>query len=342
MDRLSNRKEHILRAVIVEYVSAAEPVASDLLAEKYSLGVKSATIRSELAEISGLGLLEQPHTSAGRIPSDQGYRYFVDRLIIDAPLDKERKQKVKETTDEEETLQELLKHTTRTLSRLTHLLTAAVTVRESKLTVKNAILTVLGPSRGLLVMVMSNGLVENRVLEIPKGSTLEHIGRINEALSRYAESKTLRSLMRSSPPPMGDPTLDRLLKNVCNKIQDVAKQVTSGKVIFEGEEYIIAQPEFQRDPALLERLLESLEDENALREAVLADTSNVSTVTIGKEHASDRLHILSILRQNFSVANEEAGTLAIIGPTRMNYEHGLRLLNFTALAIGETLTRVLR
>ncbi len=342
MDQLSERKEQILRAVIIEYVSAAEPIPSELLAEKYNIGVKSATIRSELAEISGLGFLEQPHTSAGRVPSDQGYRYFVDRLMMDAPLDKEKVQKLKEATDEEDTLQELLKHTARTLSRLTHLLAAAVIIKDSKLTVKNALLTALGPTRGLLVLILGNGLVENRVIEIPKGATLEHIGRINEALSSYAEGKSLISLTKAGTPTVGDPSLDRLLKTVCNKIQEVAKQITNSKVIFEGEEYIIAQPEFQKDPALLKQLLHSLEDESALRQAVVAEGGAISTVTIGKEHSDERHHILSILRQSFSVANEEAGTIAIIGPTRMNYEHGLRLLDFTAVAIGQTLTRVLR
>lgn len=341
MDRISDRKEQILRAVIVEYVTSAEPVPSELISEKYKLGVKSATIRSELSEMSGLGFLEQPHTSAGRIPSDQGYRYFVDRLLTESPLEKDKEQKLKQTTDSEETLQDLLKHTTKTLSRLTHLLAAAVIVKDSKLVVKNALLTALGPTRGLLVVILGNGLVENRVIEIPKGATLEHIGRINDALSSFAEGKTLRSLTKTTPPTIGEPSIDLLLKAVCSRLQDVAKEVTNSQVIFEGEEYIIAQPEFQKDPALLEQLLHSLDDESALRQAVIAEGGAVSSVTIGREHSNQRHHVLSILRQNFSVADEEAGTIAIIGPTRMNYEHGLRLLDFTAVAIGQTLTRLL-
>src|SRR5690349_17253991 len=122
MEPLSDRKEQILRAVIIEYVSGAEPVPSDLIATKYELGVKSATVRNELLEMSDMGLLEQPHTSAGRVPSDQGYRYFVDRLIVGAPLEKEKRQRVKQATEEEDTLQQILRHTTKALSRLTHLL----------------------------------------------------------------------------------------------------------------------------------------------------------------------------------------------------------------------------
>ncbi|HZH97405.1 MAG TPA: hypothetical protein VEX38_00420, partial [Fimbriimonadaceae bacterium] len=94
MAELDPRKQSILRAVVFEYVDAAEPVGSELLTQKYDLGVKSATIRNELADLSDLGYLEQPHTSAGRIPSDQGYRYYVDRLIIERAPDTNVKQRV--------------------------------------------------------------------------------------------------------------------------------------------------------------------------------------------------------------------------------------------------------
>jgi heat-inducible transcriptional repressor len=109
--------------------------------------------------------------------------------------------------------------------------------------------------------------------------------------------------------------------------------------VIEGEEYILAQPEFQRDAQMLETLVSNLEDEGAIHGALLAETDKI---TIGKEHPNERLHPLSIVRQTFFIGDEEAGTIAIIGPTRMNYEHGVRLLDYTALAIGETLTRLLR
>lgn len=342
MEPLSERKEKILRAVIVEYVTAAEPVPSELIASKYGLGVKGATVRSELLEMSEMGYLEQPHTSAGRIPSDQGYRYFVDRLIVDAPLDKERKKKVKQATDEEDTLQQLLRHTTRALSRLTHLLSAAATLRDGGATVRNAVLTVLGPERALLVAILHNGIVENRVVELPKGTTIEHVGRVNEALANMVEGKTLRHLTRLKASTTGDHEFDRLLKSACAAVQAVAKDLTKGQIVIEGEEYILAQPEFQRDARALEKLVKNLEDESAIHSALLEESDRFPAVTIGKEHRQQSMYPLSIVRQTFSVGEDEAGTIAIIGPTRMNYEHGIRLLDFTAVAIGETLTRLLR
>jgi heat-inducible transcriptional repressor len=134
MHELDPRKQTILRAIVFEYVSGAEPVASEQLVHKYQLGVKSATVRNEMAEMSELGYLEQPHTSAGRIPSDQGYRYFVDRLIVQREPELAAKKRLKDAAEEGDALQELLRDTTRVLSRLTHQLSAATVVRDSALT----------------------------------------------------------------------------------------------------------------------------------------------------------------------------------------------------------------
>lgn len=166
MQDLDFRKQTILRAIVVEYVRHAEPVASDAITHKYDLGVRSATIRSEMAEMSDLGLLEQPHTSAGRIPSDSGYRYFVYRLIINGGV-AEPARKTVQNAAEGDALHEMLRETARSLSRITQLLSVAATVKERDTTVKTAVLSALDPSRALLVIVLSNGHIENRMLEVP-------------------------------------------------------------------------------------------------------------------------------------------------------------------------------
>src|SRR5687768_17230261 len=175
MHDLDPRKQTLLRAIIFEYVTGFEPVASEMLVSKYDLGIKSATVRNEMAEMSELGYLEQPHTSAGRIPSDQGYRYYVDRLIIQREPELAAKQKLKGAAEEGDALQELLRDTTRVLSRLTHSLSAAAIVRDSSLVVRNTIITAMGPQQALLVVVLSNGHVENRMIEIPPGLTLQDL-----------------------------------------------------------------------------------------------------------------------------------------------------------------------
>jgi heat-inducible transcriptional repressor len=339
MADLDIRKQTILRAIIIEYVDTAEPVGSELLTQKYQLGVKAATVRNEMAEMSELGFLEQPHTSAGRIPSDLGYRYFVDRLILSKELDDPAKSKVKNAPAEGDPLQAVLRDTVRALSRLTHLMGVATTVREGTVTVRNAVLSALGPAQALLVLILSNGQVENRMLECPMGLTLEDIGKVNEALGEAVSGKDLRSLSRmKAPSPSGVGAMDKLQATIASTIRSMAKDLTRGTIIVEGEEFMFGQPEFQRDVAALTTLLDELKDSDVLYESI-APGEEQRPVTIGRENRHQQMRQLSVVRHSFFVGENEAGVIALIGPTRMQYERGIPLVNFTARALSQSLTR---
>ena len=339
MADLAPRQQVILRAIVLEYVSGAEPVASELLTSKYDLGVKSATVRNEMAEMSELGYLEQPHTSAGRVPSDLGYRYFVDYLIKPKEPEPATKGSVKKAGEEGEALQGLLRETTRALSRTTHLLSAATTIRDGAITVRSALVSAMGPQKALLVLPLSNGDVLNRVLECPPGLTLDEIGQANEALQREIAGKTLRQLQRAKAMSTGSIALDKFLNAIWSNLKSMAKELTRGHLISEGEEFLFAQPEFQRELPLLSDLLETIKDSDVLFDALTSPGESATTVTIGKENKYEDLHRLSVIRQTFYVGQNEAGTIAIIGPTRMPYEAGIPLVNFTAKALSDALTR---
>ena len=338
MSELDPRKQTILRAIIVEYVSAAEPIASEALVQKYELGVRSATVRSAMAEMSDAGYLEQPHTSAGRIPSDMGYRYYVDRLSAETEIEQTVLQKLRDTTAEGDALQEMLRETARALSRLTHLLAVATTVRDQKVTIKTAIVSALGPQQALLVIVLSNGHVENRMLECPAELTLQDVGVVNDQISQGLIGKSLKLISRLKP-PLGarSASAEKLIGTIWSAVKQIARDQTRGKLITEGEEFMFAQPEFQRNIGTLNHLLIQLNDSDLLYEAVSNEMSQV--VTIGKENRHAPLHQLSIIRRSFSVGEDEAGVIAIIGPTRMNYDRGIPLVNFTARALSSSLTK---
>jgi heat-inducible transcriptional repressor len=343
MADLDPRKQTILRAIIVEYVRSAEPVASELIAGKYDLGVKSATVRNEMAELLELGFLKQPHTSAGRIPSDLGYRYFVDRLIVEREPDETAKQQVKGAAHEGEALQALLRDVTRTLSRTTQLLSVATTFRDHDVTVRNSVVSALGPSQALLVLVLSNGHVENRMVEVPEGLTLEDVGRTNELLSSHASGKTLRALSRlKAPAGTGTPASDKLVGTLWSSLRAMARELIRGVMITEGEEYMFAQPEFQRDAGTFAELLHQLTDGDVLYESVAPGDSNMpQVVTIGEEHRHEEMRRMSVVRHTFFVGDSEAGVIAIVGPTRMAYESSIPLVNYTARALSHALTRFL-
>lgn len=337
MAEIDDRKQRILRAIIIEYIQSAEPIASDIIAQKYELGVKSATVRNEMADLSELGLIEQPHTSAGRIPSDLGYRYFVDRLIDAAPPSEKTVKVVQQTTDEREALQPLLQDTVRLLSRVTQQFSAAATIRDRKLSIRTAMLSALGPKQAIFVVVLSNGHVENRLIEIPDGLSLDDLGRTNERLSTTIAGKTMSQFLKLKTPTGGGAVVDKLIANLWSALKLIANQTTEGLVVSNGEEYIVGKPEFQRDFQELSRILNELSRPASLYGA-LADESN-PPVTIGKENRTEVLQRLSIIRKSFFIGGEEAGLIAIIGPTRLDYQQNIPLVELTAQALTSSLTK---
>jgi heat-inducible transcriptional repressor len=339
MPELDPRKQAILQAIIIEYITAAEPVGSEMLVHKYQLGVKSATVRNAMSEMSELGYLEQPHTSAGRIPSDLGYRYYVDRLIVTRELEDTAKNRVREVAGAGDALQALLRDTVRALSSATHLLGVATTVRDGAVTVRAAVVSALGPAQALLVLALSNGHVENRMVECPTGLTLEDVGGANELLRTAIVGRDLRTLSRAKAPGSGaNPAIDKLLGVLWTNIRSVARELTRGTLITEGEEFMFAQPEFQRDAAHLADLLHHLVDSEVLYESI-APHEQGQPVTIGREHRHEQMRQLSVVRHSFYVGENEAGLIALVGPTRMRYDVGIPLVNYTARALSDSLTR---
>ena len=326
---------------MVEYVAGAEPVGSEQLVQRYGLGVKSATVRNELAEMSDLGFLEQPHTSAGRIPSDQGYRFYVDRLVVESDLGPTTRQKVREATQRGDALEALLRDTVRVLSRVTQLLGVATTVRDPGVSVRTALVSALGPNQALLVLALSNGHVENRMLECPAGLTLKDVGTVNERLARSTLGKTLRSLVRAKAPAFTQsPAAEQFAATLWSQLRSVAREGSRGILVTEGEEYMLAQPEFQKDVAALQSLLHELTDSDLLYEA-LAPGEAARPVTIGKESRIVPMHRLSVIRHSFYIGGIEAGVIALVGPTRMSYDTGLPLVAYSARALSDSLTRFL-
>lgn len=342
MEDLDARKQTILRAIVIEYVGAAEPIGSEMLVQKYELGVKSATVRNEMAEMSEMGYLEQPHTSAGRIPSDAGYRFYVDRLLEQSVLTPDTKGKVQAATNDGEALQGLLRDTATVLSRFAHLLTVATTLRDRDLLVRSAILSALGPAQALLVLVLNNGHVENRVVECPPGLTLDDVGRANDALRSAIVGQSLGDLSKAkTPPATGNAPSDRLLGTIWGNLRAMARDLTRGQMVAEGEEFLFAQPEFQRDAGSLTELLDQLFHSELLYEAIATPSEGpaTQTVTIGRENRFSEMHQLSVVRNTFYVGEKEAGVIAIVGPTRMAYETSIPLVSYTARALSDSLTR---
>lgn len=340
MAELDPRKQTILRAVVFEFVRGAEPVASEILTARYPLGVKSATVRNELAELTDQGYLEQPHSSAGRIPNDTAYRYFVDRLMVLSEPDPEARQRVKSATQEGDALKDLVTESTKLLSRMTSLLTAASIVKNSTLTIRSVVISALGPKQALLVVALSNGEVENRMLELPAELTLTELGMANEQLTRLLLNQPLKSAARQKAPMVNEnPGAERLLGIVWTALRSISKEVNRPTLITSGEEFLLGQPEFTRDASKLASLVEALQQEEALGEAISDPTAR--NISIGKENKFAEHQELSVVRRQFFIGDNEVGVIAVVGPTRMAYDRSVSLVDYTAKALSEALTRYL-
>ncbi len=339
MESLPERKRILLHAVVVEYVAGAEPIASELLTVKYDLGVRSATVRNELAEMSEQGYLEQPHTSAGRIPSDKGYRFYIDNLLQLQPPENANRKQVK-TAQEGEALRELLSETTRVLSRMTHLLSVATTVKGANVMVKSAIVSAFGPHQALVVLGLSNGDVHNKLVECPTGLTLADVGQINEWLQRECINKPIRTLPKLKIPGELNPESGQQLAQITiTALKGMARELTRGKLVTHGEEFLFGQPEYRHDASMLANLVDQFKQTDLLIDSLHAPSDETTPVTIGKEHRNPELHHFSMVRQTFYVGSIEAGTIAVIGPTRMDYANSIPMVNYTARTLSEALTR---
>lgn len=336
---LEPRKQVILRAVVVEYVAAAEPVSSDLITQRYALGVKSATIRNELASMLELGFLEQPHTSSGRIPTDKGYRYFVDNMIESESPSPEDRQLLKKLANEGDTLQDLLRETAKMLSRRTQLLSLGLSFQNSSVTVRTVLVSALGPQQAMMVMVLNNGHVENRMVECPPLLTLDDIGMVNEQLKSVLEGFRVSNLAKVKLPDSENPALNKLYLTLQAVIRSIGRDLNAAKVVVEGEQFMFGQPEFQNRADEVHDILEAIHDPELVFDAVVGAGDDIQTVSIGRENRDGRLQKVSIVRKSFTIGTREAGVIALIGPTRMKYPSSLAMVDHGAMALSHALTK---
>jgi heat-inducible transcriptional repressor len=342
MDDLTQRKQQILRAVVLEYVETAEPVGSSLLVERYQFGVGTATVRHELSEMADRGYLDQPHTSAGRIPSDFGYRYYVNRLAERA-MDPSLERRVKQISHADTDLHGLLLETCKVLSRLTRHVSIATAYSDQSARILSIEFAGITKERVLMTVVLRNGLVENRILEGNGSLTLADLHQLSVEFSKSVSDLPLKSLGRKQQPPFEG--LSRQAQPIAvaawKALRGLVRAATSGRIVSEGTHYLFEQPEFKQDIESLSGIVGALENELIVHEA-LETSSTRGHISIGIENPSEALHALAIVAGRFFIGESEAGTIAVVGPKRMRYSAVIPLVETAAQALSEALTRLMR
>ena len=319
---LSDRRQIVLRALIEEYIARALPVGSRTLVERYNLGISSATVRNELSLLEEMGYLAQPHTSAGRIPTDFGYRAFVDELLSESDPDNGEDALARELRESASDLDDLMDRTSQALARFTDCMTLLVPPRILSVDIRLVNLVLLTPQRLLTVIVTEDGQVFNRQMDLPRDYSQDEIGKTQEALNNILVGTSLSST--SGELPLGASGVhDDLFRMVMAEILACLKDQNAIKAHPLGISHLLGKPEFS-DSSCLMPVLEELEgDTMLLRVFNDAAASEEPVVRIGHENDSEALSSVSLIANRFGEA-EHNGLILIVGPTRMDYSQVLK------------------
>ena len=332
---LDDRKAAILRAVVQEYIHTAQPVGSAHLARTRNLGVSSATVRNEMAALEREGFLAHPHTSAGRIPTDKGYRFFVDS--ISAPqgsLEPVQKQQVHTFFARAHgQLEEMLHDTSCLLSSLTHYAAMVVAPHHEDATVRSVQIVRLAPRVALAVAVLSTGAIEKATLEIDPEVGDGHLAAANAHLNGHLVGFPVTD--DRAIPPTGDETTDGLAAATRAGLVDHHRREAE-QVFVDGASHMAATFEAV---ATVRQVLTILEQQyvvvSLLREALLDDRLNV---LIGTEHRVESLTECSLIVAPYEVDGGRAGTIGVLGPTRMNYPQAMAAVAAVSQRLGRALS----
>jgi heat-inducible transcriptional repressor len=339
---LDKRKAYILATVVYEYIATAEPVGSQVLTQKYNLGISSATVRNEMAELEAGGYLVQPHTSAGRIPSDAGYRTYVDRLMQPEALTDDEWRRIRdELHDATRELDEIIDHTTRLLGRLSNNLAFVTKPQHEAPSFKHIQLIWLSPHTGVAIVVTSLGVAAQSLFELGAEVQPDDLTRFSNALNARLANRSLREVTEGEIARAAHETgVSEDLRGAVVAACLSARSSEQPTIAAAGAQNLLDQPEFQ-DLRKLRSILRIVEEQKTLYQIVAdAMTAETASVKIGHELGSEELADLSVVTVPYRFGPHALGMLSILGPRRMPYARLLALATGTAETLSQRLSDV--
>lgn len=339
-DNLSDRERSVLAVLIDQYVKTAQPVGSRVLANRYNLGVSPATIRNTLQDLEELGLVTQPHTSAGRVPSDLGYRVYVDHLLKPEVISLKEKQKIdSKITSAYTPIDQILEQTSRILAEVTSQLGVSTSPEFDRAVLTKMEMIPVAEQKLLIVIAVRSGVVKTVLMEVDStlsSSLVSETSRLlNEKLVGLSLGEIKRTISeRFKDVRLGDP---KLLRVFTDSVQAISDEATKDTLHLGGTPNIIRQPEF-RDHASLDQILGALESKTPLAQMVSsASLKDGVVVTIGKEANVGNFEMCSMVTSTYT-AGRSKGTIGVIGPTRMKYSKLVSIVDYTAKLLSKLLS----
>jgi len=331
---LDARKAAILNAVVTEYIASAQPVGSQHVVDAPGVSVSSATVRTDMATLEREGYLAQPHTSAGRIPTDKGYRFFVDQLGGPGPLDAGGRQQVRQFFDHAHgEIEEMLERTSGLLANLTDCAAMVVGPSHESATIRSVQMVALGHHLALVVVVLADGAVQKQTIELPDDAD-ETV--VSDAGGRLA-AHTLGSRLADVSPTTttsGDPVVDAVTASGISALRSLGEADGRDQLFVGGSSRMAAA----FDAVDTVRSVLTILEQQLVVVSLLRDILDTGlTVAIGAEHGIEPLASCAIVVMPISVDGIEAGTIGLLGPTRMNYPLALAAARVVGDRLGERL-----
>lgn len=341
---MDERKKQILHALIRDYVDVGEPVGSRTIAKKYDLGVSPATIRNEMSDLEEMGFIRQPHASAGRVPSDKGYRYYVDNLMEPAEkllTDEEQQQVADFYKSCEAEMEQLFQQSCRLLSRMTNYTAMLIKPRLQDSVLEKFKLVRLNDEQLLAIMITDDGKIHNKVLNVAAGLTDGRLGELESMLQDKLLGRSIFEVSESIVAEMAKHLLEQqnVLRQTMKLLQELFfdyRQKDQQKPLIQGTLNLLKQPEFH-DVDTVRELFSVLESDEVVKELLLVATEQQkgAVVYIGDELNREGMKACSMVTAPFYVNGEKMGSIGVLGPTRMPYPKVIALVEQISQAVSE-------
>ncbi|MFT3715596.1 MAG: heat-inducible transcriptional repressor HrcA [Gordonia sp. (in: high G+C Gram-positive bacteria)] len=341
MSSTEDRRFEVLRAIVTDFVATQEPIGSKALVEKHHLGVSSATVRNDMAALEAEGYIAQPHTSSGRVPTDKGYRLFVDRISEVKPLSKAERTAILRFLDTAVDLDDVLRRSTKLLAQLTRQVAVIQYPVLSTARVRHLEVVALTPSRLLLVVITDTGRVEQRMVSLREPLDDDHLAQIRTVFGAALDGKRLEDasvavsdLANNAPADLQGPILE-----IATVLIETLVERGEDRLILGGTSNLArSAADFAVDGGGMDDVLEALEEQVVvLRLLAHAQQTDQVTVQIGEETRDDNLRSTSVVSTGYGASGTVFGGLGVVGPTRMDYPGTIASVAAVARYVGEVL-----
>ncbi|HLO11910.1 MAG TPA: heat-inducible transcriptional repressor HrcA [Pseudoneobacillus sp.] len=338
---LTDRQLLILQVIVDDFIHSAQPVGSRSLSKKEEISLSSATIRNEMADLEEMGYIEKPHTSSGRIPSEKGYRYYVDHLVSPQALDQNDVGKIKSIFEEKiYELEKIVQKSAKILSEITNytsiVLGPAVNVNK----LKKIQIVPLNQETAVAIVITDTGHVENRMVQLPKSINMLELEKVVNILNDRLAGVPIVNLSDKIYKEVAV-LLRQHIQNydlIMSTFGEALKVAPHEKLFYGGKTNMLSQPEFH-DIEKVKSLLNMMEQEQWIYDFIRQNQSGIH-VKIGRENNNVAMENCSLITATYSVGSEKLGTIAILGPTRMEYSRVIGLLQFFSRDLTSVLTKL--